>query len=269
MSAQQNVEDARDYGRKVDFGRAAGDYATHRAGFPPRFFARIAAQLSLAPGMHALDLGTGTGTVARGLGRLGLAVDAIDPSAPLMEEARVLDEAESVRVRYHVGKAEALPFAEAAFDLVTAGQCWHWFDRPRAAAEALRVLRPGGALVICHFDWLPLPGNMVEATEDLIRAHNPDWTMGRGTGLYGQWLADMSHAGFTGIETASFDHDQPYSHAGWRGRLRASAPVKASRDAASVARFDADLGALLAARWPAEPLMVPHRVWWACARKPG
>ncbi len=268
MSREQIVENAPEFGRKVDFGRAAADYARHRAGFPPRFFTALADQLNLRPGVRALDIGTGTGTVARGLAALGLAVDGIDPSDALMAQARLLDDAEGLSVTYRAGHAEALPFAGASFDLITAGQCWHWFDRPRAAAEAARVLRPGGTLVICHFDWLPLPGNMVEATEDLIRTYSPDWTLGRGTGLYPQWLADLSGAGFTGIETASFDHDQPYTHEGWRGRIRASAPVKASLDEAGVARFDADLAALLAARFPQVLLAVPHRVWWASAHRP-
>lgn len=268
MTEEQDVEQARSFGRMVDFGRAASDYGRHRAGFPMRFFDRLKEQLSLAPGQRALDLGTGTGAVARGLALHGLDVTGLDPSDALMAEARRLDEEAGVTINYHLGKAEALPFAEAAFDLVTAGQCWHWFDRPQAAREAMRVLRPGGALVIAHFDWLPLPGNMVEATEDLIRAYNPAWVLGRGTGLYPQWLADMSGAGFEAIETVSFDVDQPYSHGGWRGRIRASAGVKASLDEAATARFDADLAALLATRFPADPLAVPHRVWWAVARKP-
>src|SRR5690606_1245780 len=101
----------------------------------------------------------------------------------------------------------------------------------------------------------------------LIRTYSPDWLLGRGTGLYPQWLADMSGAGFGGIETASFDVAQPYSHEGWRGRIRASAPVKASLDAVATARFDADLAALLAERSPQEPLLVPHRVWGALGRR--
>ncbi|MBO9576035.1 MAG: methyltransferase domain-containing protein [Sphingobium sp.] len=268
MSEEQILVDPRIFGKKVDFGRAADDYARHRAGFPPRFFERLAAQLDLRSGMRALDLGTGTGTVARGLAALGLTVDGLDPSAELMEQAVALGEAEGVEVAYTLGKAEAPPFPDASFDLVTAGQCWHWFDWPRAAAEAVRVLKPGGALVICHFDWIPLPGNIVEATEDLIRAYSPDWDLGRGNGVYGIWLADLSNAGLTDIETASFDVAQPYSHEGWRGRIRASAGVKGSLDADAVARFDADLAAVLAARWPRDPLAVPHRVWWCAARKP-
>ena len=265
MSApdSQNVEQARTFGQKVDFGRAAKDYARHRAGFPPRFFDR----LNLHPGQRALDVGTGTGTIARGLALNGLRVDAIDPSDALMAQARELDEQASVSITYHVGKAEALPFAGASFDLVTAGQCWHWFDRAKAAAEAARVLAPQGRLVIAHLDWLPLPGNMVEATEDLIRSHAPDWTLGRGTGLYPAWLADMAAAGFGDLETASFDIVQPYTHEGWRGRIRASAPISASMDAAAANRFDQALEALLKERFPEDPLLVPHRVWWATGTK--
>ena len=169
----------------------------------------------------------------------------------------------NVSISYYVGKAEALPFADASFDLATAGQCWHWFDRTKAAAEAARVLAPEGRLVIAHLDWLPLPGNMVEATEDLIRSHAPDWTLGRGTGLYPAWLADMSAAGFGDLETASFDIVQPYTHEGWRGRIRASAPISASMDKAAANWFDQALEALLKERFPEDPLLVPHRVWWA------
>jgi SAM-dependent methyltransferase len=259
-------------GRTVDFGEAAGDYASHRAGFPPQFFERIAAQFGLRPGMGALDLGTGTGTVARGLAGLGLDVQAIDPSDALMAQACVRDAQAGVTIDYHVGRAEALPFRDGVFDLVTAGQCWHWFDRPVAAREAARVLKPGGVLVIGHFDWLPFPGNLVEATETLILAHNPLWAGGGGCGVHPAWLADMSGAGFTGIESASFDHDQPYTSMGWRGRIRASAGVGGSLDAAATQRFDAALAAMLAERFgddPAAVLFIPHRVWWAAARTSG
>lgn len=267
MTDERDIAAMQTFNATVDFGRAAGDYSKHRAGFPEAFFERLATQLDLRPGLRALDIGTGTGTLARGLARRGLTVTALDPSAALMAQARELDAEASVAIDYHVGAAEKLPFADTAFDLVSAGQCWHWFDRPVAAREAARVLRPGGALVIAHFDWLPLPGNMVAATEDLIRAYNPAWKMGGGDGMYPQWLADLASAGFTGIETASFDVAQPYSHAAWRGRVRASAGVKASLDAAATARFDVELGHLLAERFPADPLAVPHRVWWVWGRQ--
>ena len=79
----------------------------------------------------------------------------------------------------------------AALTLSRAGTCWHWFERSRAAEEAKRVLRPNGVLVIAHFDWLPLPGSVVEAAEALILAHNPAWTMAGGCGIHWRWFADL------------------------------------------------------------------------------
>ncbi|HET6521480.1 MAG TPA: class I SAM-dependent methyltransferase, partial [Geminicoccaceae bacterium] len=244
------------------------DYGRHRAGFPEAFFDRLLARGDVAAGRRVLDLGTGTGTVARGLARRGCEVTGLDPSEPLLAEARRLDRAAGVSVRYVVARAEDTGLPDAGFDAVAAGQCWHWFDRPRAAAEARRLLVPGGRLVIAHFDWLPLPGNVAAATEALILAHNPAWRGAGGTGLYPAWLTDAAVAGFRDIETFSFDLAARYTHAAWRGRIRASAGVAASLPPDAVARFDAELAALLAAGFPADPLAVPHRVWAVVAVRP-
>ena len=253
----------------VDFGKTAGDYARHRAGFPDAFFQRLLDEKLACPGELALDLGTGTGAVARGLALRGCAVTGLDPSEALLAQAAELDREAGVQVRQVRSKVEDATFPDASFDLVTAGQCWHWFDRPHAAALARRWLRPGGRLVIAHFDWLPLPGNMVEDTERLIRSHNPAWNLGGGTGLYPDWLNDVRGAGFGDVRTFSFDVAVPYTHRDWRGRIRASAGVGASLAPAAVERFDAELAELLAARHPADPMAVPHCVWVLSAVAPG
>jgi SAM-dependent methyltransferase len=268
MARRQDIEATAEFGERVDFGKTASDYRAFRAGFPEAFFARLAQQIGLRSGQAALDIGTGTGTVARGLASLGMNVAATDPASALLREAAELDCLAGVSVDYREGRAEGLDFADGSFDLVTAGQCWHWFDRDRAAAEAFRVLNPGGTLVIAHFDWLPLRGNVVEATERLIVEVNPALTMGGGTGLYPQWLADMADAGFVELETRSFDIAQPYSHEAWCGRVRASAGVRGSLDEVAADRFAARLRALLGTSFSRDPLEVPHRVWWASGRRP-
>ncbi len=171
-------------------------------------------------------------------------------------------------VRYVAGRAEKTDLPPDAFDVVTAGQCWHWFDRASAAEEIQRVLKPGGVLIIAYFDWLPLPGNVVEATERLILAHNPAWNGAGGTGIHPRWLTDVAVSGFKNIETFSFDIGASYSHEAWRGRIRASAGVAASLPPESVAKFDADLAVLLAERFSADPMIVPHRIWALACRKP-
>ena len=245
----------------IDFGKTAKDYGRHRAGFPEAFFARLATCGIGGQGQRVLDLGTGTGTLARGLALRGCRVTGLDKSDALLSEAERLDAEAGIDVEYVLASAEDTGQPSAAFDVVTAGQCWHWFDRPRVALEARRVLGPRGRLAIAHFDWLPLPGNIVEFTEGLIGAYNPAWNMSGGSGLYPEWLKDVAVAGFIEIETFSFDVHVRYSHEGWRGRIRASAGVGASLAPDAMEFFDAELGSQMSQRFSEDPVAVPHRVW--------
>lgn len=250
-----------------DFGLTAGDYGRHRAGFPPELVARLSALGAGLPGQDILDIGTGTGSLARLFAQAGARVTGMDPAEPLLDQARELDRAAGVEVGYRVGTAEETGLPAESFDVVSAGQCWHWFDAPKAAAEIRRLLRPEGRVVIAHFDWLPLPGNLIEATEKLIVEYNPAWTMGGGTGVYPRWLTDLATAGFTGIETFSFDLDIPYTPQAWTGRIRASAGVGASLPAADVARFSEELTRIIDERFPGDILHLPHRTWAVVANQ--
>ncbi|MFN0096643.1 MAG: class I SAM-dependent methyltransferase [Dehalococcoidia bacterium] len=251
-----------------DFGKTATDYATHRQGFPAALFDRLATFGIGIRGQRVLDLGTGTGTVARSLALRGSEVTGLDPSAEMMGQAKAMDAAAGIAVRYIQGKAEATGLGDAAFDVVTAGQCWHWFDGPVAAREVYRLLSPGGILAILHFDWLPLPGNVVDATERLIQAHNPAWKFGGALGMHPEFSVPVAVAGLAGIETFSYDTPAIYTHEGWRGRIRASAGVAGTLAPDAVASFDAAHARLLHERFPDDPIAVPHRVWALIARKP-
>ena len=252
----------REMGNRIDFGKTAGDYAKHRAGFPDAFFERLATMKVIGSGMKALDLGTGTGTVARGLAMRGLDVTGLDKSIPLMEQAKQLDREAGVSVRYIEATAEATGLPSGTLDLVTAGQCWHWFKREDAAKEVRRILKPDGRLVIAHFDWIPLPGNVAQVTEDLIHTHNPQWDLRGGTGMHPRWMTDLGTGGFQRIQSFTFDVDTPYSHEAWRGRVRASAGVGAVMSPDKVAAFDSDLATILKDKFP-EPMTVLHRVFAA------
>jgi ubiquinone/menaquinone biosynthesis C-methylase UbiE len=258
---------------QVDFGRTADDYGKHRAGFPEAFFERLQKEGVLRSGLRAVDLGTGTGTVARGLARRGCGVTGLDISEPMLETARRLASQEGVTVGFRRGSAERTELPSGAFELVTAGQCWHWFDRAAAAREAMRLLVPGGRLVIAHFDWVLAPGNVVEATEALMEEFNPgdqlpQYRYGHNVGLYPQWFRDVMSAGYVRLESFSFDVEVPYTHESWRGRVRASAKVGGSLPKDQVARFDEAFAALLASRFPQDPLAIPHRVFALMATRP-
>ena len=252
----------------VDFGLTALDYARYRAGFPNSLFERLAAHGIGLPGQAVVDLGTGTGALARSFARRGCRVIGIDPSQSMLDQARQLTGADEGHVEYRLATAENTGLPPGSADVVAAGQCWHWFDRPQTARECARILRPAGFVLVAHFDWLPLAGNLVEATEKLVLAYNPSWNMAGGSGLYPAWLRDLAEAGFRNIESFSYDVDVPYSPEAWRGRIRASAGVGASLPPEQVAAFDRDLAALLAANFPGRELHTPHRVYAVWARPP-
>lgn len=251
-----------------DFGLTSKDYAQHRVGFPDSFFDRLASLDIGKPGQQLVDLGTGTGTLARGLARRGCHVIGLDISAPQLEQARAMADAAGLTIDFRVARAEVTGLPDGSADVVTAGQCWHWFDRPRAAEEVARILRPDGSIVIAHFDWIPLPGNVAQITETLIASYSPTWKPGFGLGLYPQWLRDLGLAGFRDVQTFSYDVDVPYTHDAWRGRVRASAGVGAVLPAEKVQAFDEEFGKILADRFPAPVLQILHRVWAVIARAP-
>jgi SAM-dependent methyltransferase len=257
-----------EYGKQIDFGKTADDYGRFRAGFPAELYQRLETLGVGLPRQRVLDLGTGTGYLGCGFARRGCRATGLDISPALMEEARRLDEAEGLAMRYVRARAEALPFVDQSFDLVGAGQCWHWFDRRHAALEARRMLMPGGLMVIASFDWIALPGNVVEATEQLILKHNPKWALAGGVGIHPVFARDAAIAGFGEIECFSFDVMQPYSHEAWRGRIRASAGIAASLGPQAVARFDAELRETLAQRFPEDPMRVHHRTFAMVCRVP-
>ncbi len=256
---------------QVNFGHTADDYAKHRAGFPNEFFDRVFEEEIVKIGDVLADLGTGTGTLARGFAARGCNVTGVDISAQLLAQAKDLSLQESVEVDFRFAKAEETGLPDSTFDVVSAGQCWHWFDRPRAAQEVKRILKPNGRALIAHFDWLPLSGNIVDVTEKLIETYNPSWyeLFGNKAGVYPDWLRDFGEAGFVDIQTFSFDLPAPYSADAWRGRIRASSGVGASLSEEDVAKFDAELKSTLEefTRDENALLQIPHRVFVVHASK--
>ena len=253
----------------ADFGKTADDYARHRAGYPDWLFERLMRRGLARPGMRALDLATGTGYLARGLAQRGLTVTGLDVSADMIAAAKALDLAHGLSIDYVVGKSEQTGLPAASFDLVTAACAWHWFDRSKATAEVLRLLKPGGWVVICSQDWLPLDGNVVARTEAIVQRHNPKWPFGGLDGLKPGFVGDLRAAGVRSIESFSVDFDIPYTHESWRGRMRASAGVSGSLSPQQVRAFDAELGQMLARDFPQQPMPVAHCLFAVFGRKGG
>lgn len=115
---------------------------------------RALERAGLRPGMRLLDVATGTGLVARSAARIlgdARAVVGLDPSGGMLREARKRLAAPLVQ-----GRGEHLPFASERFDLVTLGYALrHVTELEVAFRECLRVLRPGGRLLVLEISSAP------------------------------------------------------------------------------------------------------------------
>ncbi len=253
-------------GRLIDFGRTAEDYEQYRPGFPESFFERLRDYGWISTGQRALDLGTGTGSLAVGFAASGLKVTGLDIAPELLDVARRSAAGRSLEAEFVVGRAEATGMDDSSFDLVAAGQCWWWFDETEAMSESMRVLVPGGRLLICNFSYLPLEGTVAGRTEDLVLKHNPGWPKAGWRGVHPEQVEALDNAGFQEVESFSYVIDVPFTHVGWRGRIRTCNGVGSALNEEEVESFDADLAELLDSEFPAD-LSVPHRVFAASGLK--
>lgn len=106
---------------------------------------RLLHVLDLEAGMRVLDVGGGSGRITQALIEHGVQVTLLDPSAGMLRVAQ----AKGKDWALCQGVAEALPFADGSFERVLAVDSFHHFwDHARAARELVRVLKPGGRLVI-------------------------------------------------------------------------------------------------------------------------
>lgn len=247
-------------GRVIDFGRTAVDYERHRPGFPESFFDRLVHSRWIAAGERALDLGTGTGSLALGFAARGLEVTGIDIAPELLEVARRAAVERELSAHFVEGRAEAAGQDDAGFDLVSAGQCWWWFDADKTIEEVKRILAPGGRLLICNFSYVSLPGNVAGRTEDLILQHDPGWPKTGWRGVHPEQVQALDRGGFQHIESFSYVTNVPFTHMDWRGRIRTCNGVGSALSDDQVERFDTELAELLAREFPGE-LCVPHRVF--------
>lgn len=247
-----------DADRGIDWGRTSEDYDRYRPGPPDSFYAKLAVHELGLKGQTLLDLGTGTGLLARRFASQGARVSAIDVSADQIEMASSAADREAVAIDFRAAPAEQIPFDDSQFDVVTANQCWMYFDLGLAIPEVLRVLKPGGKLLVSHFSFMPRLDPVARASEALVLKYNPDWSGADWDGVIApqpRW----SRACFELVGMFVYEEGIPFTRESWRGRMRALRGIAASLRPAEVEAFDREHEDLLARVAP-DKFEVCHRV---------
>lgn len=233
-----------DPGMDVDWGKTSEDYAKYRPGPPPSFYEKLKALEVGLQGQRILDVGTGTGVIARQLASQGCDVIGTDISNEQIEMAKSLAKLQNQNIEFIATCSEKLDFQENSFDVIIANQCFLYFDVEVIKPLFSKFLKEDGVLVLSHFSWMPFLDPIAKASEELILKHNPNWTAHSYKGdikpSYPQLESHFKYKGFF-----FYDEGIAFTKDTWLGRIRASRGISASLDSKAVEVFNNEHSAIL------------------------
>ena len=215
-----------DHGRAFDWGKASKDYAKYRDIYPKAFYEKLA-ELSLGvAGQEALDLGTGTGVLPRNMYHYGAKWTGTDISENQIAYAQKLSQEAGMDIQYLVSPAEQIDFPEKTFDVVTACQCFMYFDKDVLIPKIHRMLKDNGHFAILFMAWLPEESEIARKSEELVLKYNPSWSGGHMT----RYQPDASQCGdsFIPENILTFDLPVTFTRESWHGRMKACRGIGAS-----------------------------------------
>lgn len=171
------IKDKRiDGGKAFDWGRTSVDYARYRDIYPEIFYEKIVERNLCVKGQKVLDLGTGTGVLPRNMYRFGAQWTGTDISKNQIEQAKRLSQESKQNIEFIEMASEDIAFPDHTFDVITACQCFYYFDNEKAISKIANILKSDGRLLVLYMSWLPLEDEVALASEQLVLKYNPKWS---------------------------------------------------------------------------------------------
>lgn len=214
-----------DRGNPFDWGKISKDYAQFRDIYPEEFYQKILDRNIGLKGQKILDLGTGTGVLPRNLYANGAKWIGADISESQIEQARILSAGKDIE--YIVTPTEEIEFPKETFDVVTACQCFWYFDHEVVNPKLYDILKKDGSLLLLYMAWLPKEDRIASASEELVLKYSPNWS-GAGEFIRSIDIPEIYKENFELVYHDEYKLDVPFTRESWNGRIKACRGIGAS-----------------------------------------
>ena len=245
-----------DNGNEFDFGKTSLDYSKYRDIYPNSMYQKLYDHGIGQKGQKILDLGTGTGVFPRAMYKYGAQFTGIDIAEEQIKYAKELSK--NMDITYKVCSAESTELNSNEYDVISAVQCFMYFDKEKIMPEIKRLLKNGGKMVIVWMTWLPFECKIAEETEKLVLKYNPKWTGGGYKGS-DNFSLNFSPETFETEKIIIYTENLEFTYETWAGRIRACRGVSATLPENVVQEFNNEHLALLKSLTK-EPFEIIHEI---------
>ena len=216
-----------DAGKSFDWGKTSDDYAKYRDIYPDIFYQKIAERNLCVKGQKILDLGTGTGVLPRNMYHFGADWIGTDISENQIFYAKKMSDERKLNIQYKVTAAEDICFPANTFDVITACQCFWYFDYKRLTPKLANILKTDGKLLLLYMAWLPFEDYIAGKSEKLVLKYSPNWT-GAGETKHPISVSNELYNRFEAMYHEEYNIEIPFTRETWHGRMKACRGVGAS-----------------------------------------
>ena len=224
-----------DGGKAFDWGKTSYDYAKFRDVYPKEFYDKIVDRKLCIKGQRVLDIGTGTGVIPRNMYSYGAKWTGTDISENQIEQAVILSH--GMDIDYYVTPAEDIDFPDNSFDVITACQCFWYFNHEQINLKFVKMLKPDGRILILYMAWLPFEDKIAASSEKLVLKYNPKWS-GAEEKMHPIFIPDCYNENFELIYHEEYPLNVHFTRASWNGRMKACRGVGASLSEEEVSAWE-------------------------------
>lgn len=144
-----------------------------------------------------------------------------------------------------------LHFPDNSFDVVTAYQCFWYFVHEKLEPELVRMLKPGGHILLLYMAWLPYEDKIAGASEALALRYNPSWS-GAGETMHPIFVPEIYRKDFELSHHEEYLLEVPFTRESWHGRMKTCRGVGASLTEMEISSWEREHIKLLNEIAPAE-----------------